>query len=76
MVVQDEEFLAAVLHRPFAELVDEKGYRGRLAPGIFGRDGERVPALVREEHLEAASGARVSCCLLHIEREPGTGNGS
>lgn len=51
MFVQDEQ-LFSIRQEILAEVVDEKGNAGGLALPVQGWYRQRMPLLVREEHLE------------------------
>lgn len=54
MVVQDEKFLAGILHDVLAEVLDEEAYVRRAAILVMGGNIQRMAAFISEEHLQTA----------------------
>jgi len=56
VAVEDEKFLARVLHDMIAEVIYQKRNVGGMAVPGLGRKGHGVVPLVGKEHLEATPG--------------------
>lgn len=55
MVVQDEKFLASIIHNILAKVINQEGDIGGLSILVLSRKCQRMATLVGKEHLQASS---------------------